>query len=315
MTGSDSDKPGGAATFAGRPLHRPDEEIMDQGLTFDVATLLSRRRVLSMIGIGVVTAGLAACAPVASGGTGSASGNSDGEIPDETAGPYPGDGSNGPNALVDSGIVRSDIRSSIGGTALASGVPIALTLKILDMQKNNAPFESVAVYVWHCDSAGRYSMYSSGVENETYLRGVQVADADGEVHFTSIFPGCYSGRWPHIHFEVYPDLSSISDSTKAISTSQLAMPQDASEKVYALAGYSGSSQNLAGVSLTSDNVFGNDGGVSQLATVTGSIEEGFQVELRVPIDTATTPALGDRPPSGGKPGNPGDQGGGPPPGR
>ena len=294
---------------------------MDQGLSFDVATLFSRRRVLSMLGIGVVTAGLAACAPLASGSTGStgstgsASGNSDGEIPDETAGPYPGDGSNGPNALVDSGIVRSDIRSSIGGTALASGVPIALTLKILDMQKNNAPFESVAVYAWHCDAAGRYSMYSTGVENETYLRGVQVADANGEVKFTSIFPGCYSGRWPHIHFEVYPDLSSISDSTKAISTSQLAMPQEVSEKVYGLADYSGSSQNLAGVSLSSDNVFGDDGGASQLATVTGSIESGFQVELRVPIDTATAPGLGTRPPSGGMPGNPGDQGGGTPPGR
>src|SRR4051812_8868074 len=50
------------------------------------------------------------------------------KIPEETQGPYPGDGSNGANALAISGIVRSDIRSSIGGASgVADGVPLTVT--------------------------------------------------------------------------------------------------------------------------------------------------------------------------------------------
>ena len=68
------------------------------------------------------------------------------------------------------------------------------------MTKDNAPFVGVAVYAWHCDRAGRYSLYSEGVEDENYLRGVQESDADGKLAFDTIFPAAYSGRWPHIHF-------------------------------------------------------------------------------------------------------------------
>src|SRR5690606_17300203 len=103
------------------------------------------------------------------------------EIPDETAGPYPGDGSNGPDVLEDSGIVRRDIRSSIDGAATADGVPLTFELQILDLANGGVPFAGVAVYAWHCTAQGEYSMYSSGLEDVTYLRGVQVADADGKV--------------------------------------------------------------------------------------------------------------------------------------
>ena len=108
-------------TYEGRPLPRPDEELVDQGLGFDVGTLLSRRRLLAVFGLGAASIGLAACG--AGGSTSSSSTSSSSatatsaEIPDETAGPYPGDGSNGPDVLEQSGIVRSDIRSSFGGPA------------------------------------------------------------------------------------------------------------------------------------------------------------------------------------------------------
>lgn len=125
-------------------------------------------------------------------------------------------------------------------------MPLTFQLEILDMANGDVPFAGVAVYAWHCTAQGEYSMYSTGIEDATYLRGVQVADDSGLVSFTSIFPGCYSGRWPHIHFEVYPDAGSITDSTNAISTSQLALPQDACEAVYADSRYSGSAQNLTG---------------------------------------------------------------------
>ena len=135
---------------------------------------------------------------------------------------------------------------------------------------------------------------------------MQVADADGRVTFTSIFPACYSGRWPHIHFEVYPDQSGITDSANAIATSQVALPQDACDTVYATSGYEASVSNLAQVSLDSDNVFGDDGGVSQLGTVTGSVDGGYTVSLAVAVDTGTAPTGGQ------SPGGPGGGGGQPP---
>jgi protocatechuate 3,4-dioxygenase beta subunit len=307
--------------YEGRALVRPDDEVVDQGLSFDVGTLLSRRmldrrRVLGLIGVGAATTALAACSAVAGSASGTATSSASssaaattGEIPDETAGPYPGDGSNGPDVLSDSGIVRSDIRSSIGGGATAAGVPLAFTLTILDTANGGVPFENAAVYVWHCDASGGYSMYSDGITEETYLRGVQVADANGEVTYTSIFPACYSGRWPHIHFEVYPDVDSISDSGNAIATSQLAVPEDACTAVYALSGYEGSSENLAQVSLDDDNVFGDDGGALQLPTATGDAASGYRFALTVRVDTTTEPTGGSVTSGGGG----GGAGGGRPP--
>ncbi len=244
---------------------------------------------------------LAACTSTTAASTTATASSSTGltEIPDETNGPYPADGTNGPDILEQSGVVRSDITSSFGtSTTKADGVPMTLTLTILDMANGGGAFAGVAVYVWHCDAGGNYSMYSQGLENENYLRGVQIADSSGKVTFTSIFPACYSGRWPHVHFEVYPDEASIADADKRICTSQLAFPKDVCDVVYATDRYSGSQANLAGVSLTTDNVFGEDGAAHQMATVTGSVDDGYQVALTVPIDTTTTPTGGSAPGGG-----------------
>jgi protocatechuate 3,4-dioxygenase beta subunit len=299
-------------TDEGRPLPRPEEELVDQGLAFDVGTLMTRRRILGVLGLGAVGVGLAACGGGTSSTTSSgssssaaAAGTAAGEIPDETAGPYPGDGSNGPDVLEQRGIVRSDIRSSFGDSSgTAEGVPMTLELTLTDLAKGGVPFEGVVVYVWHCTREGGYSMYSPGVEDQNFLRGVQVADVTGLVRFTSIFPACYDGRWPHIHFEVYPDQTSITDASTAIATSQVALPQATCEQVYAQDGYEASVANLARVSLTSDLVFGDDGGVSQLGTVTGDGTSGYTVSLPVAVDTSTTPSGGGAPGGDGGPGRP-----------
>ncbi len=202
--------------YEGRLLDRADEPVVDQGAPFDIRTLVSRRGILGLVVLGAGTATLAACAPSASGAatatatasstpsatptaTASASPTAtassaaaalpSGEIPDETAGPYPGDGSNGADVLEQSGIVRSDLRSSLDGGATAAGTPMTLNLTVFDTANGDVPMTGAAVYVWHCDTEGNYSMYSSGIENETYLRGVQVVGSDGVVSFTSIFPG------------------------------------------------------------------------------------------------------------------------------
>jgi hypothetical protein len=89
-------------------------ELVDQGLAFDLGPLVQRRQLLQVFGLGALVVGLtAACGSDSGNGSGSASTSSGatssaGEIPDETAGPYPGNGSNGPNVLSMSGIVRSD---------------------------------------------------------------------------------------------------------------------------------------------------------------------------------------------------------------
>jgi protocatechuate 3,4-dioxygenase beta subunit len=126
-------------------------------------------------------------------------------------------------------------------------------------------------------------MYSEAAQDENYLRGVQAAGDDGVVTFQSIFPACYPGRWPHIHFEVYPSIDAATSASNRIATSQIALPEDACDSVYATEGYSESIRTLAGVSLASDNVFGDDGGVRELGTVTGSPADGLTVELAVPV--------------------------------
>jgi hypothetical protein len=190
---------------------------------------------------------------------------------------------------------------------------MTLELTITDLANGGAPFEGVAVYVWHCNAAGGYSLYSEGITEENYLRGVQIADAAGTVSFTSVFPACYTGRWPHVHFEVYPDQASITDSANAIATSQVALPQDVCETVYATSGYEASVSNLAQVALDSDNVFGDDAGASQLATVTGDVGSGYVVFLAVGVDTTTTPTGGQLSGDGAPAGAPGGEGGGTPP--
>lgn len=297
-------------TYEGRALPRPDEDLVDQGLAFDLETM-DRRRVLRFAGLGAGAAILAACgadgsktsSTSSSTATSSASGALT-EIPDETAGPYPGDGSNGPNVLTEDGIIRSDITSSFGDfSGTAEGVPATIELTVLNLA-DGAAFAGAAVYVWHCDRGGNYSLYSEGATDQNYLRGVQIADAAGTVSFTSIFPACYSGRWPHIHFEVYPDQESLSDSTKAIATSQIAIPQEACAAVYATSGYEQSVSNLAQISLTSDNVFGEDGGATQLATMSGDVASGYTIALTAAIDLTTTPGAGAAPGGGGPGGAP-----------
>jgi protocatechuate 3,4-dioxygenase beta subunit len=205
------------------------------------------------------------------------------EIPEETAGPYPGDGSNGPNVLTESGVVRRDITSSFGSySGTAEGVPLTVELTVLDHANGNAAYAGAAVYLWHCDREGRYSLYSQGATDQNYLRGVQEADANGKVTFTSIYPGCYSGRWPHIHFEVYPNLEAAQSVSNKIATSQLAFPEDVCDTVYVTDGYDASVRNLSSLSIETDGIF-RDSVDQQMATLTGSVDAGYTAKLNVPV--------------------------------
>jgi protocatechuate 3,4-dioxygenase beta subunit len=259
-----------------------DLENHDRGLDYDLPRLLHRRGMLKLVaGAGLAGAGLITLGACASGGDAAqaieTTDTAGVEIPEETSGPYPGDGSNGANVLTESGIVRSDITSSFGSsTTKAEGVPLNVTMTINDFAKNNSPLAGGAVYLWHCDREGRYSLYSQGVTNENYLRGVQETDDQGQVKFTTIFPACYAGRWPHIHFEVYPSLAKATSSANKIATSQMALPEAIAKAVYATSGYEQSISNLSRVSLKSDMVF-RDGYDLQMPTVEGDSASGYQL--------------------------------------
>lgn len=204
-------------------------------------------------------------------------------IPEETAGPYPGDGSNGKNALNQTGVVRSDIRSSFNGaSAVAGGVPLTIELKIVDTTASCAALTGYAVYLWHCDKDGNYSMYSAAVSSENYLRGVQETGSDGTVTFQTIFPGCYDGRMPHVHFEVYPSVAVATSASAKVKTSQLGFPDAPCDEVYATSAYASSKTNYARVSFATDNVFA-DGTSLQIATVTGDATSGYVATLQVGI--------------------------------
>ncbi|NKX88073.1 dioxygenase family protein [Nocardia coubleae] len=272
----------------------------DLGLGHDLR-VMSRRRILGVLGAAGVAAVAAGCAAGEETGATTTEASTTttatpAAAPQETAGPYPGDGSNGPNVLIESGVVRSDLTTSFGAySGAAQGIPMSLTLTVHDLVRGGAG-AGMAVYVWHCDREGRYSLYSDGVTDQNYLRGVQVADDAGVVEFTSIFPACYAGRWPHIHFEVYDSLTTAVAGENARLTSQIALPQDSCETVFAAdAGYAASTKNMSAVSLSSDNVFG-DGWDAELATVSGTPVTSMAVSLTIGVGEKSSPL-----PGGGRP--------------
>ncbi len=280
----------------------------DHGLAADLEVMMNmdstRRRSLRWLLAGAATLPLMACG----GGAGSAStgsssstgtgstGSSTGStatgsctvIPEETGGPYPGDGTNSNasgivNVLTQTGVVRSDIRSSFNGASgNAAGIPLTIRLKIVNANNSCGVAGGFAVYLWHCDRDGRYSLYSSGVTDQNYLRGVQAADANGDLSFTTIFPGCYDGRMPHVHFEVYRSLAQSTSASNRIKTSQFTFPMTTLNEVYATSGYSSSASNLSRISYATDNIF-SDGYSLQLGTMSGNVTGGYVVNLTVAV--------------------------------
>lgn len=223
----------------------------------------------------IAALGISAIAPLASsckkddvsastGGTSSGStdsGSSSGACstsPTETEGPFP--------TKTPSSLVSNDIRSDRTG--------VAFTIKITINNKNNncAALAGAIVDIWHCDKDGNYSEYGGSAMQSTnytsvhFLRGRQVTDANGLVQFTSIFPGWYSGRAPHIHVHVY------SASGSSLLVTQIAFPTDVCDTVYTTSPYY--TKGKQDTSNAKDNVF-SDSLASELATVSGSVSAGY----------------------------------------
>lgn len=183
--------------------------------------------------------------------------------PEETAGPYPADGSNSRNGQVvnileASGVERHDLRGNLaGGGPPAQGVQLDVEIRLVNVDAACQPMEGLALYLWHCDGQGRYSLYD--LPEADYLRGLQVSDADGVVRFRTIFPGCYPSRWPHMHFEVFASRQAAVSGRAALLTAQIALPAAECERIYAsVSDYRDSGRSLSALSMDRDNVFSDN---------------------------------------------------------
>lgn len=204
-------------------------------------------------------------------------------IPTETAGPFPLD------LTANTTYFRQDIRETKTGTLLR------LKLKVTGTD-NCLPMANLRVNIWHCDKDGLYSGYSQqnnqGQAGLTYLRGYQMTDANGEVNFVTIFPGWYTGRLCHIHFQVY-----VSSVYAAIS--QLTFPIADKNALYA-ANPSAYTKGADPLNFNTDNIF-SDGYNYQLATLTPNATlGGYDSYLEVGIKGSGTTSLWNAEPETGE---------------
>ncbi|KKB09946.1 hypothetical protein [Devosia chinhatensis] len=290
-----------------------DHHAHDPGFGHDLRFMLGRRRFLALtggLGALMVAGGPAAALDCVA-------------LPWETAGPYPADGSNAKagqvvNALTQDGVIRQDLRTSFGGlTPVADGLQLDLEVTLVDAD-GCTPLAGHAIYVWHCDPVGQYSLYD--VVEANYLRGVGVADADGRLGFTTIFPGCYDGRWPHVHFEVFESIEKAVSGDASLLTAQMALPEAECAALYAADGrYANGVANLGRISIASDNVFGDNSAeeiAQQTLALSGDPSSGYVGTITIAIDrNAERSAAGPgMPPMGEGPGPmPGTEGAPKPP--
>ncbi len=187
-------------------------------------------------------------------------------IPEETEGPYPLDLSG------DEAFFRSDISEG------RSGVPLTLTLSLVDVNASCAPLEGARIDVWHCDADGVYSGVSqpgNDTTGETFCRGIQLTDGNGQATFQTVYPGWYQGRITHIHFQVFLD-------SGLAATSQIAFPEDVTDAVYAVEPYVAKGPNTSVRSIEEDMVF-SDGSQYQIAAVTGGADARYIATLLVGV--------------------------------
>lgn len=222
--------------------------------------LMNRRVALELLGAGaLVTAGCGGETPTspssmttttattASAGTPAATASC-AVTPTETVGPYP--------SLAD--YVRRNI------TEGKPGLPLALTITVVNASSGCAPVANAAVEIWQCDHQGVYSEYGSG-RGQTFLRGIQVTDAQGQVTFETVYPGWYQGRATHIHVEVTLN-------GRSIKVTQIAFPEGVTAEVYRTGVYAANGQNTT--TNTRDGIFA-DSLAQEMITLSGSAASGF----------------------------------------
>lgn len=236
----------------------------------------NRREALGVLGAaGLAFVGGCGSSPTSPSSTSTAGGSTTGGTtgatscvvtPEETAGPYP----DRTGMLGNQAFFRRDI------TEGKPGLPLTLTMTVVNVRSSCAPLAGLAVEIWQCDASGNYSEYSQPGFNgtgQTFLRGLQTTDAGGKVAFTTIYPGWYMGRATHIHVDIY-------SSGRSIKTTQIAFPESVSSAVYRTGVYASKGQNTT--TNAGDNVF-SDGVQDELAAVTGDATSGYAATITIGV--------------------------------
>ena len=135
--------------------------------------------------------------------------------PEGEIGPYFSDDS-------DSRFNRTNITANLDGTSVQEGIPLTLTVTVIDVGAGCVPYANAQVDIWHCNSSGVYSdQASESTTTEQWLRGYQLTDAKGQVTFNTVIPGWYQGRTTHIHLRVRSSYSNASSTSDGTNTTQL----------------------------------------------------------------------------------------------
>jgi protocatechuate 3,4-dioxygenase beta subunit len=213
---------------------------------------LARRDVL---GATALALGCSAASPTSS--SGGSSGGACAVTPSETAGPFA--------SLND--FFRSDIREGRAGTQLT------LTIKVARVSTGCTAVAGANVEIWHCDVLGNYSQYGTQA-GQTFLRGIQTTNVNGEVTFITNYPGWYQGRATHIHAEVVINGASV-------KISQLAFPESVNNIVHNQGAYL-TGRGLNPVSNSQDAIFA-DSLSEQLVTPVGSPTAGYTAFWQIGI--------------------------------
>lgn len=180
--------------------------------------------------------------------------------PELTEGPF----------YVDTNAIRSDISDD------REGVSLALNFNVQSINGNTcSPIQDALFDVWHADANGDYSSVGN-FQNEQFLRGIQPTDSDGNASFTTIFPGWYRGRTPHIHFKVR---SSASSGSAYEFTSQLFFETELSKQVYQQAPYS--SRGLMDTTNSRDGIYVRSG--SDMLLAVSEMEEGYEATFNLAL--------------------------------
>jgi protocatechuate 3,4-dioxygenase beta subunit len=240
-------------------------------MAYPLAKRLTRREALELLGAAsaLVTAGCSGDTPTSPTATtstttttvtdtgGPSSGTTSCAVsPSETVGPYPSLGD----------YLRRNVTDG------KPGVPLALTITVVNAASSCVPVANAGVEIWQCDHQGIYSEYGEG-RGQTFLRGIQLTDAQGQVTFETVYPGWYQGRATHIHVDV-------TIGGRSVKVTQIAFPEDVSAEVYRTGVYAAKGQSTT--TNARDNVFADS--VSQeMITLSGNATSGFSGTFTVGV--------------------------------